>query len=324
VEPDATIGTEPDASQVDAGIDAGGGEPTQDERQPLSFDDAFAQAQEAANEPPPESTPEPATDGKPAAEPPAGAAQPSTPEPPGQSERKPATVEAELDRIYTHIKNGSVDKLPPNLRGRAQAIERDIATRAVTAHTEERQLMNGLKERYLQLELTRAEDPDEFNRLMWEGQQAPELRDFYDTFKREFPGVNLENTQFTPRQPAPAQVRNETAAEIFGDLDQAVRSMVSEAGLPEARVDELRKGAQGPWQYLASAFTESVKAAAEKDRGKIRAEEQKAAALEAQAKWSPKKIVVPRNLGQAAGAPARDTSRAPTWDEAYAEAVASS
>ena len=297
--------------------DAGGAvETTPEERQPLSLDDAFAQAQ-AEHTAAADTQEQQTTDGQPAGER-QGDAEPEGEQSEG-SQGKGPTVEAELDRIYSYIKQGRVNELPPALRGRAQAIQRDV----IAAHQKDQAEESEFRQLYLSLEAQRVEDPEEFTRLMFDGSQTGrERREFYELYKAAHPEVTLE-TPDGGGAIAPEIVREQVSRELFGDLNTAILDIATEAGIPQARVNELRSQAQGPWSFLSAAFTEATKAAAEKERAKIRDEERSAAGKEAQARYSGKTIVTPRVLGQPGKPAKRDASRPRTWEEAAAEALAS-
>lgn len=279
----------------------------QEERAPLSLDEAFSQVQQGESGSPSRSDATAAEEGsEDAAGGQAGQVQ-------GGGK---ASVEAELDRIYTHIRQGRVHELPPNLRGRAQALQRDI----IASHRQEQAEEEQFRDLFLNMEAKRIEDPDEFARLMFDDPNAGQNREFYELYRSAHPEVSLDNPDFELGMLSPEQVRASTTQELFTDLDAAILAMAQDAGIGEARVAELRSQSQGPWSYLSNAFTEAVKAAGEKERARIRDEERQAAGLEAQARYSGRSVVTPRVLGQAGRAPARDTSKPMTWEEALREA----
>lgn len=313
---DETTVAEPDAAPGGA-VDGAGAPPEEAPApsQPLSLEEAFERAS-AASEPPADSgVQDPPKDGaKPADDPAPGAAG----KPQELVAAKPASDSQALDRIHEAIRTGRVDALEPELRGRAKA----IVAETVRQHVEETQTMSGLHDLFLQLEATRQEDPEEFNRLMWNDAQSADRRAFYDEYRREYPNVTLETPDARQVAPTPEAVKHTTAVEIFNDLDQAVGAMAKEAGIAPARVAELRSGAQGPWGYLSSVYTEAVNTAAEAKRAQIRAEERQAAGLEAQAAYSGKTIITPRVMGDAASKGKRDPKAPFSMEEAMQTALA--
>ena len=306
----APIADAPEPSAEPPAADAGAPEAPQ-ERQTVSLEDAFAQASAAAEAPAPSTSGEPPAGDTPPAEPQADASgdvKGSAPEP------KPVTAQSVLDRISTLVSQGREGDLSP----REQGVLRKLRDDAVTSARAEAQEMESYKDLYLQLEATRVEDPVEFARQVKEN---PERATFMQAFEAEYPEVTLENPNPGARQPSLDQVRNQAASKIFDDFDQVVRAMAAEAGVDNNAVEEARKGAAGPWSYLTSVFTASVKAAVQKELPKIRAEERKAASLEAQAQYTGKTIVTPRVLGSpASGKPERGNHRT-TMEEAMTEAI---
>lgn len=255
----------------------------------LSLAEAFEQAQQAfsGEEEQPQAK---AEDSGEAAE-----GQPQQQEQPEAEEKgSPSQIEAELDRIYSHIRNGTVDRLPPHLRGRALAIQREIAEAAVRQYEEEQRTVSQLKEKFLELEALRQSDPDAFNSLMWEGPEAAQYRQFYETMKAEFPDLSPENPDAARRIDVEA-ARRDAVASVFTDMLDALKEAT---GLPPQEFDAIRSKVSGPWEFLNAAVKRTVELALEKERARLREEEQKAARYEVQREYLTEGVVVPRKLPQ--------------------------
>ena len=276
-----------------------------EQQSPISLEDAFARATAEASGPGPDS-PEPPEEGRPQ----------TAPVPEVSAE------EAAVDRIHAAIRENRISELPAPLRRRAEALVADTSRTAVAAYEEERQLMNGLRGEFLQLETMRVEDPDAFHELMWNDGQSALRREFYDYFRAAYPGVTPDSPGFKAATQTPDQARQEAVAAVFGDMDSALGAIARDAGIAPGRLDEIRSAAGGPWQFLSATFTEAVRAGAEKQREAIRREERRAAEMEAQARYAHQTVVTPRNVGSPVGAPARDGSKRMTLEDAFAEAVA--
>lgn len=212
---------------------------------------------------------------------------------PKAAERAPS-VESELDRIYAHIRNGTIDRLPPQLRGRAAAIQREIAEAARREYEEEQQATAALRQRFVELEALRQDDPEEFNRLMWETPESETYREFYEMMRREFPDL-------APDSPVAAQrvdverAKSEALTQVFSDMLTAVQQATK---LEPEDFDAIRSQAAGPWEFLAEAVNRAVAKAIEKERAKIREEEGKAVRYEVQKDYLSGNVVVPRSLPQ--------------------------
>ncbi len=275
-----------DTQVIDASVSPGEAEAAPEEQGPISLDDAFQRAAESAE------APEREEEG--------GEEPPEAAPADAQGQQRPAPIDTERE-----------------WQQRLAAAQRA----AVSEYVETNQLMEGLREEYLQLLALRSEDPEQFNHLMWDAQDSALRREFFDGFARSYPTVSLDAPQGKTSPPTPAAVQQNVYTEVFTDLNTACTAMATESGLPAMRVDELRAAAQGPWGFLSSVFTEAVKASAEKQREAIRAEERKAAQQEATAHWSQQKVVTPRVLGVPAGSGTRRAGP-PTWEDAIREAAA--
>lgn len=207
---------------------------------------------------------------------------------------KAGSVESELDRIYSHIRAGTIDKLPPHLRGRAAAIQREIAEAARREYEEEQKTVSQLKERFLELAALRETDPEEFHRLMWDTPESPKLRDFYETMRREFPELSPENPD-AQRAIDVEGAKREAVVQVFQDMYAAVREAT---GLGDDSLQSVADESKGPWDFLARAIQATVQSALEKERAKIREEERKAALMETQREYLTRSVVVPKAIPQ--------------------------
>jgi len=250
------------------------GESTQPERG-TSLAEAFAEAERKVFG-------EQADEGE---EQPEGATQPADQEQGAQQaqRQRPQAIESELDRIITHVKRGNLDALPPEVRGRVAALERELAQRVQAQSQQESQL----RQEFLKLEALRIEDPDRFSEFI---AASPDNAQLYHSLKAAFPNLTPDGDELPL---SPEKVRENTLVEVFSDMLTAI----SEAtGLHGQELDAVKTQSAGPWDFLQRAIKAAVERELAAIRAKVAAEEAKAAKQEAQAEMLAGRVVVPRDL----------------------------
>lgn len=236
----------------------------------------------AENEAPAPSTPDPDEGSGPESK--------GEPEPPAISKTpENRTTQGTLDRLNTLVSQGRIAELTPAERGLFNRIQQ----RAIDSHTAEQQQENEFKDLFLSLEAEAIDDPAAFaSRLLAD----PRLSAFHNAYKTAHPEVSVDTPDAKPA-PDPRRIRSEIDSEYRTTIAEAVATIAEKAGLKAAELTVLREGASGPLSHLDAVFTAAVKAGIEKERPALRAEERKAAALEAQAKYAGRTIVTPRTAG---------------------------
>lgn len=287
-------------------VDAGGAEEsvTQEEAPQDDWSRSVARAREQIAEAGKESTGEPSgesPDAAPDAEKPAAAAAEAT------LSGEKLTPQQVLDRIQTLTSQGRENELTPSERG----VLRRIRSEAVAAHQQEAEQETQFRDLFLDLDRKAKEEPETFVATLMQSEDGERLVRFYRQYQKDHPDISTDNPNGNgPEQPD--KIRQEVAGKWFDDFDRGIESIATAAGIPGEKLTELYEKSAHPFNdYLPAVIDAIAEQKAEASREAIRAEERKAAQLEAQATYAGKTIVVPRVIN-GSGPGGKETSRPPS------------
>jgi len=250
-----------------------------------SMSEAFAQAKaELASD---ESTPAKGEDAPASLNPPETGDSEATPQTPAEPEpRRSPTAQGELDRIQTLIAQGREHELDPAARGVLRKLEEGVLAK--------QQKEDGFRKLYLDYETERFEDAEAFSDKML---ADPGIAQFMQAYRRQHPGISLDNTTAQPRQPDPAEVRAQVDSEYVTAVTQVAEKLTRDHGVDEGTIARLQAESGGKvGDLLVRSFEAAVQAQVTKLTPEIARKEREAAELEAQAKYANKTIIVPRQI----------------------------